>query len=326
MNSTDKRQAGARGVPQTFNLQAGNAVQNRPVVAQLKTGVQAQGIRRPVAPPAYRPQANPVCVQAKLAGPSQSKNPPAAPPVYRPQPVPKVLQSKSAPVAPPKAGQPPRHSITPPVNRPLPKKIMQPKTAGSQGPKNPSATQPHRPQPAPKVLQLKKRDAVIQRTYGSATTAPQPGKLEYGKATDATTGMMIIFRGYDAAVIEERTFTSGGRHAEEKAIARVQELVNNGTLVAQGQPVKDYILYLALSKSPCSSTSVPATRTDGNPGCHELLVALNNGGYNGVTFDVQLAATKPYSPKTIGGKNASTNTYGGFGGDGNGGGTFGFVR
>jgi hypothetical protein len=174
--------------------------------------------------------------------------------------------------------------------------------------------------------------ATIQRAYGVPTAAPQPDKLEYDTATDATTGMMVLYRGYDAALVTERTFGSGGLHAEEKALAYLQAQVDAGNLVPQGRPVKDYILFLAISKSPCSSTSVPPTRTDGNPGCLERLTSLDQNGLTQagtgtvVTFAVQLSATKPYQPKVKGGKRASIGSYGGFGGGLGGGGIFGFVR
>ena len=56
----------------SLNRQAGS-VQFKPVVAQLKTGISAQSIKRPVAPPVYRPEAKkivqpkPISQQAKIA-------------------------------------------------------------------------------------------------------------------------------------------------------------------------------------------------------------------------------------------------------------------
>jgi hypothetical protein len=358
MNQRKNELTQAHGANRLHCQQARNPQLQKPGLAQTQVTMAVQMKKQPVSLPTHRPQ--PQAVQPKMGSETHLRRPPvAAPPVYRPQPTPKVLQTKMASGQPSNTGQQPRPSVAPPVYRPEPQKIVQPKMAaahastlpkappvyrpqakpvgvqakmaGAPQLKNHAAAQASRPQPAPKVLQAKKRDAVIQRTYGSQTTAPQPGKLEYNSSTDATTAMMVLFR-YDLVLIEERTFTSGGGlHAEEKVIARLQELVNNGTLVPQGVASKDYIVFLNVSKSPCSSTSMPATRTDGNPGCHERLTALNVGGLTSaggvnVTFDVQLAATKPYAPKIVGGKHASTGTYGGFGGDGSGGGTFGFVR
>jgi len=92
--NSNKRSPGARGVPQPFKPQETKGPQFKPVVAQLKTGVQ-------------------------------SSNRPVAPPVYRPQPVPRVLQTKKALVPKPFAGQAPRQPVAPP---PGARTIVQPKT------------------------------------------------------------------------------------------------------------------------------------------------------------------------------------------------------
>ncbi|HZU30779.1 MAG TPA: hypothetical protein VFB79_06660 [Candidatus Angelobacter sp.] len=194
---------------------------------------------------------------------------------------------------------------------------------------------PYRPAPGAGSVQRKQAgSSTIQRMrFGSATSAPNPDKLEYDDSTDGTTGMMVLLRGHDLHLVCERTFVSGGGyHAEEKAILYLQGLVNAGTITPQHTGAKDYIVYLALSKSPCSSTSIPATRNDGSPGCLERLNNLNTNGLahavsgNVVTFAVQLSATKPYQPKIVGGKAASTGSYNGFGGGAGGSGTFGWVR
>ena len=49
----------------SFRGQAGSARQFKPVVAQLKTGISAQTIKHPVAPPVYRPQQVPRVLQTK---------------------------------------------------------------------------------------------------------------------------------------------------------------------------------------------------------------------------------------------------------------------
>ena len=51
---------------------------------QTKTAVFAQSTRRPVAPPAFRPQATPKVMQPKMANSVANRKPPVAPPVYRP--------------------------------------------------------------------------------------------------------------------------------------------------------------------------------------------------------------------------------------------------
>ncbi len=75
MNSSNKKSQGARGIPQPFARQAGHAPQIRPVVAQLKTGMTPPQVKRPVAPPVYRPQPTPKVLQCKAA-PVPSPSPP----------------------------------------------------------------------------------------------------------------------------------------------------------------------------------------------------------------------------------------------------------
>ncbi len=191
---------------------------------------------------------------------------------------------------------------------------------------------------SPQIKQLKsfqekvnKNNSVIQAMFGRPTQNPIPERLEYSSSSMATTSAMVLFTG-TLTLIEERTFGSGrGSHAEEKVIQYLQSKVDDGTLTPQGATTKDYILHLSISKSPCSSTSEPATRTDGHLGCLERLIDLNVHGLTSptgvnVTFDVQLAATKPYSPHIVDAKDASRRSYGDFGGGEDGGGTFGFGR
>ena len=119
----------ARGVP-PFNRQPGSA----------------QNIKRPVAPPVYRPQPVPKVLQAKSrpAGqvhPTSLQSKPAvvAPRAYRPLPVPKVLQSKIAVVkqtpAVPKTGSPAMRlvnrpqTLAPHAQRSVQTRTVQPKTA-----------------------------------------------------------------------------------------------------------------------------------------------------------------------------------------------------
>jgi hypothetical protein len=65
-------------------------------VAQPKASTAATSVKRPVAPPVYKPEAKKT-VQPKIATATASRKLPAAPPVYRPQQTPKVLQTKKAP-------------------------------------------------------------------------------------------------------------------------------------------------------------------------------------------------------------------------------------
>jgi len=139
MNPTNKNPKGARGIPQAFNWQEGHAPSSKPVVAQLKRGVSAQSIKRPVAPPAYRPQTMANAAQPKMPNAAVNQKSVGAPPIYRPQPVPKVLQTKSSPAQSSRAGQAPRQSVTLLVDRQM-ARAAQP----DRSPKSPPIHHPHR--------------------------------------------------------------------------------------------------------------------------------------------------------------------------------------
>src|SRR5947209_12808673 len=97
---TKKGARAGAGEPQPFKRQAAHAPQHNPAVTQLKSAVSAQSVKRPVAPPVYRPQATPKVLQTKSSSaqsPQSGQEPrqPVAPPLFRPQPTPRVLQAKS---------------------------------------------------------------------------------------------------------------------------------------------------------------------------------------------------------------------------------------
>src|SRR6266566_476512 len=118
MNSTNRKSPEAKGLSQQSKQTAGHANQFKPAVAQLKNAVSAQSIKRPLAPPVYRPQPTSPVAQAKAVGQSLmrvssvlpandpfkqpkvlqpkrvGKGQTIPPPAYRPQPVPRVLQTK----------------------------------------------------------------------------------------------------------------------------------------------------------------------------------------------------------------------------------------
>src|SRR5437660_4442884 len=96
MKPTYKKPPEAQRPLQHLKHQQEPARQFKPSVAQLKNAVSARSIKRPVAPPVYRPQAKTNAVQQKAIGPSQMRTNPVAPAVYRAQPTPKALQTKRA--------------------------------------------------------------------------------------------------------------------------------------------------------------------------------------------------------------------------------------
>lgn len=261
----------------------------------------------------------------KSPAPAQSIKRPVAPPVYRPQPAPKVLQTKAAPGQSRKPVQPPARVVGPPAARREVKPIIQPKAIVTPRKAAPPAY--HSKQVSPVIQRAAAK-------FGVELKAPEPEKLEFEESKDGTTCAMIVWRpDGDAPVIPERRFASGGKdkyHAEEKAILTLQAWVNDGTLKPHG-PSPHYVVYFQLSKSPCSSAGVVKTRDDGQPGCLQRLEALRDSGLKKhgagakVTFHVILAATKPYYGKVAGGKAASKENYDDFGGE-EGGDVFGFMR
>jgi hypothetical protein len=116
MNSTNRRQVGARGVPQPFNPQPGHARQVKPVVAKLKKVVSTHRVKTSIVPSAFHSLATPKAAQPKMANDRGKGTPPVAPPVYRPLQAPMVLQTKSTSPQSPQTGQAPRKSSAVPVS------------------------------------------------------------------------------------------------------------------------------------------------------------------------------------------------------------------
>ena len=93
MNSTNKKPPAARGIPQPFKRTTPHAPQTKPAVAQFKTGVSAQSVKQPVAPPVYRPQPVPTVMQRKMANVTANVELPVALPVRGSQPSPPLRTS-----------------------------------------------------------------------------------------------------------------------------------------------------------------------------------------------------------------------------------------
>jgi len=83
MNSTNRKPPAAPHAPHA-----------KPVVVQLKTGVSAQSVKQPVAPPVYRPQPAPQVMQRKLANVAANAEPQA---VRSSQPSPRLLTPAVSP-------------------------------------------------------------------------------------------------------------------------------------------------------------------------------------------------------------------------------------
>lgn len=159
---------------------------HKPGVAQAKIAMPSQAKKQPVAPPVYRPQQTTQAVQPKAVSSTPTRKQPVAPAAYRPQPVPKVLQTKTVGGQPPRAVQPPRRPVAPPVYRPESKKIVQPKLAAAASTRQlPHAPPVYRPQLKPIILQPKTSQAkravpVHHRTTLRRATSLQPSVIQPG--------------------------------------------------------------------------------------------------------------------------------------------------
>ncbi len=166
----------------------------KPVVAQFKTGVSVETLKRPIAPPVYRPQPTPKVLQTKNALPPTPHRPqpprqPVAPPVYRPQSSPKVLLPKMTnpaanqklPVT-PRVYAPqvtPRVIPAPKVLQAKPSPVRIPATVQTR-PLTPPA--PPRPDPIPRVVQTKRV------TNQPATVVNLSGIVQLARATPKKKG------------------------------------------------------------------------------------------------------------------------------------------
>jgi hypothetical protein len=143
--------------------------------------VTAPNVKQPVAPPIYRPQQAPKVLQTKTSS-SQSRQAGQAPrlpvgPVLNWQQGNKTVQ--------PKAITPPQKSPTPPpVYRPEPKRIAQPKMTANTHPLA-KLSPAYRQQPLPKVLQTKKSCAPSPPSVQRQAKALDQAKVGPANRTDS---------------------------------------------------------------------------------------------------------------------------------------------
>lgn len=148
VSSANKKSPRAAGIPQPFNRQTRPTPQIKPVVAQLKTAVPAQSVRRPVTPPpVYRPQPLPRVLQTKKTNQHAGATPkanvarPKAPTAPSPTRQPATLQTKVVGSHPPSQRQARRMPVAPPVHPPQQTaRVLQRSRAGRQ-----VSTLPHSP-------------------------------------------------------------------------------------------------------------------------------------------------------------------------------------
>lgn len=240
MNS-NKKLTPATGVPQPFKGQAGSARQFKPLVAPPKTGVTAQSVKRPEAPPVYRPHAKPI----------------AAPPPYRPQTVPKVLQTRKS-VS--------EHTVQRKTHMPLTRaarltiQLAEQRVQGLSG------------------IGLGNLSVASQSGEFNTTTAqaqnpaPQvPTTLRSSKPTKTSTGILVHWARVDHLGESENT------HAEDKVPVLMLQSAAFGDLPS-GSTVQ--IDHLFISASPCTSTKVGELEptSDKSSGCTENLIAWHKTG------------------------------------------------
>lgn len=180
----------------------------------------------------------------------------AAPHVYRPQNVPKVLQKKPVAIASPAFSGPQRQMpVAPPVYRPAPKKIVQPKAATIAQSRLAQASPAARPAPrTPSVLQRKPplvqnnlaqtgkpKSVAATGVVRSAPHAPRPHIVQRQLASRVVQRLTDVeeLRELDAFYLREiREIGSptARRHREMYALAK-----QDATLPAAKNRIRDYI-------------------------------------------------------------------------------------
>lgn len=131
-------------------------------------------------------------------------------------------------------------------------------------------------------------------------TAPAPKQLEH-TATLWYTNCAVCIPDFG-----DFLFSSGdGYHAEEKACNYFIEMAKSHSELLPSP----CLLIFFPSKSPCTSSGAFPTRTDGKPGCAELIKALHGSTHGSITFYCAVGATKLYQPRIPNGKAASSDAY-----------------
>jgi len=251
-------------------------------------------VQRSSAPPVYRPQ-SPVLPQRQTTAPlptllvqRATKKKPAPPPVYRPQSAPP--QGKIAPPLP--ALQIQRTAAKPP----MPPSVYRPNNALPLQPKMEPPAFCSRPiqrtgmtgstmhvKRAPILHQAMNRPSSIQRMLRDVEMSP------YQVDAQSTSVTSWVNSSESTPMTLYGTGTSGdGLHAEDRVISYINT-----------HDVRDKVIVLYLTKSPCTSTRrltsdgelLPATRTDGT-GCTEKLIEIAAGR----NLRFQILCRNYYSP------------------------------
>lgn len=173
-----------------------------------KPGLAQMNIRRPVAPPVYRPQPVPKVLQPKMANAGMTRKAPVAPPVYKPQ--------ARHPAVQPKIGVGPR----------VPNKPQVLQTKAKPAPVVPARTikRPVGPPPRPvkpQSLQLKKSNTIQREVlYSSGSRTNLVNVAE-------SVGRMVDF-GITKTVLNGAQYPGGGRAGFVSALAEPRLGVERG--------------------------------------------------------------------------------------------------
>ena len=130
-------------------------------VAQKKNHGDALCSNQPAAPPVYRPQTQSANASPKLLTHATPRNLPVGPPVYRPSATPKAAQPVMARFV-------AKHPGAPPIYRPQPMKLVQPKVFLPQQKLAP-APPVYRPKQQSMAQPVLATPATVQRTPSNAT-------------------------------------------------------------------------------------------------------------------------------------------------------------
>lgn len=201
-----------------------------------------QSIRRPVAPPVYRPQPARQIVQPKMPNVAVNRKPPVAPPVYNPNPRRTTVQAKTAigprlPVAPVHGVKRP---VGPPAYKPQPlQKVLQAKAMPKPGVPAQMSKRPIGP-PVPPVrpqhLQLKKASSPVIRPNRvhspSANTIQREVVFAPGARTNVvnvaeSVGRLVDF-GITRTVLNGSRYPGGGREGFVTALLEPRLRIERG--------------------------------------------------------------------------------------------------
>lgn len=142
------------------------------------------------------------------------------------------------------------------------------------------------------------RNNTLQTKIDPTVDIPDDGFAVYGRA---------ILNGYEIANAKSgRFWGQTSEHAEEQIIDFIDMLECDWRVEGYEeiqQSIKENMergvkndLVILLSSSPCTTSHSPATRSDGESGCAQKLIELQNSG----NYQITVIAKKYYAPTSVG--------------------------